>query len=136
VGLALIAVLGAGDQQVIRSPGAHCWPTYPAGVGGSCLGYAQAAQVVARSERPGDAIVYQSQAGQVRWLMIGYGLEYYLARDLRPGTALPHQLFIERTAAQADRLYPVPCQDSAACLNLGRLDARPADLDRGQRLPA
>jgi hypothetical protein len=80
--------------------------------------------------------VYQSQAGQVRWLMIGYGLEYYLARDLRPGTALPHQLFIERTAAQADRLYPVPCQDSAACLNLGRLDARPADLDRGQRLPA
>ncbi len=124
VGVVLIAVLGAGDQQVIRSPGAHSWPTYPVGVGGSYLGYVQAAQVVARSERPRDAIVYQSQAGQVRWLMIGYGLQYYLAQDLRPGTALPHQLFIERTAAQAGRLYPVPCQDPARCLDLNALAPR------------
>jgi mannosyltransferase len=115
VGLALIAVLGAGDQQVIRTPGAHSWPSFPVGGGGSYLGYAQAAQVVARSARAGDGIVYQSQAGEVRWLMIGYGLEYYLAQDLRPGTPLPRQLFIAETSVQADRLYPVPCQEPAGC---------------------
>ena len=48
--------------------------------------------------------------------MIGYGLEYYLARDLRPGTPLPRQLFIAETGAQAHGLYPLPCQHPAACL--------------------
>ena len=114
--LAVIAILGAGDQQVIRAPGAHDWSTYPVGRGGSYQGYAQAAQVVARQQRPGDGIVYQSQAGEDKWLMIGYGLEYYLARDLRPGTPLPRQLFIAETGAQAHGLYPLPCQDPAACL--------------------
>ena len=50
-GLAVIAILGAGDQQVIRAPGAHNWTTYPVGRGGSYEGYAQAAQVVARQAR-------------------------------------------------------------------------------------
>jgi mannosyltransferase len=113
-GLAMIAILGAGDQQVIRAPGAHDWTTYPAGQGGSYQGYAQAAQAVARQVRPGDGIVYQ--AGDQRWMMIGYGLEYYLARDLRPGTPLPRQLFIAETSAQAGGLYPLPCQHPAACL--------------------
>jgi mannosyltransferase len=114
--VAVIAILGAGDQQVIRAPGAHDWSTYPVGRGGSYQGYAQAAQVVARQERRGDGIVYQSQAGEDKWLMIGYGLEYYLARDLRPGTPLPRQLFIAETGAQAQGLYPLPCQYPAACL--------------------
>jgi hypothetical protein len=26
--------------------------------------------------------------------MIGYGLQYYLARDMRPGTPVPRALFI------------------------------------------
>jgi hypothetical protein len=47
--------------------------------------------------------------------MIGYGLQYYLARDVRPGTPLPRELFIARTAAQAGTLYPVPCRHPAAC---------------------
>lgn len=114
--LAVIAILGAGDQQVLRAPGAHDWSTYPVGRGGSYQGYAQAAQVVARQERPGDGIAYQSQAGEDKWLMIGYGLEYYLARDLRPGIPLPRQLFIAETGAQARGLYPLPCQQPAACL--------------------
>jgi mannosyltransferase len=71
---------------------------------------------VARGARPGDGIVYQSQKDEVRWLMIGYGLQYYLARDSRAGTPLPHQLFIAETGTQADRLYPVPCPRPAACL--------------------
>ena len=53
-GLAMIAILGAGDQQVIRAPGAHDWSIYPVGRGGSYHGYAQAAQVVAGQVRPGD----------------------------------------------------------------------------------
>jgi mannosyltransferase len=119
-GLAVIAVLGAGDQQVIRAPGAHGWPTYPVGAGGSYVGYAQAAQAVARQARAGDAIVYQSQEDQAWWLMIGYGLQYYLAQDLRPGTPAPRQLFISRTGAQAGTLYPVPCRQPAACLGAER----------------
>jgi len=114
--LAVIAIFGAGDQQVIRAPGAHDWTTYPVGSGSSYQGYAQAAQTVARQARPGDGIVYQSQAGAERWLMIGYGLEYYLARDLRPGTPVPRQLFIAETGAQAASLYPLPCEQPAACL--------------------
>jgi hypothetical protein len=31
----VIAILGAGDQQVIREPGARSWPSYPVGYGGS-----------------------------------------------------------------------------------------------------
>jgi mannosyltransferase len=119
-GLAIIAVLGAGDQQVIRSPGAHSWPTYPVGVGGSYLGYAQAAQVVARSARPGDGIVYQGHEDLDNWLAIGYGLQYYLADYLRPGTPEPRQLFIAKTGAQADTLYPVLCHRPAACVGAER----------------
>ncbi|HLK72140.1 MAG TPA: hypothetical protein VKU77_00690 [Streptosporangiaceae bacterium] len=51
--------------------------------------------------------------------MIGYGLEYYLARDLRPGTPLPRQLFIAQTGAQAHGLYPLPCQNPAVCPGVG-----------------
>ena len=115
-GLAVIAIFAAGDQQVIRAPGAHDWTTYPVGSGGSYQGYAQAAQVVARQARAGDGIVYQGQAGEQRWLMIGYGLQYYLARDLRPGTPAPRQLFIAETSTQAASLYPRPCREPAACL--------------------
>ena len=117
-GLAVVAVLGAGDQQVIRAPGAHNWTTYPVGVGGSYLGYGQAAQAVARQARPGDGIVYQSQKDEDRWLMIGYGLQYYLAQDLRPGTPLPRQLFVAETGAQAGCCTPSLARQPAARLAL------------------
>jgi mannosyltransferase len=112
----VIAILGAGDQQVIREPGAHSWPSYPVGYGGSYLDYAAAANVVARQARAGDGIVYQGREGGESWLMIGYGLQYYLVRDMRPGTPVPRALFIARTAAQAGTMYPVPCRNPAACL--------------------
>jgi hypothetical protein len=31
--------------------------------------------------------------------MIGYGLQYYLARELKPGTPAPRELLIARTGA-------------------------------------
>jgi mannosyltransferase len=109
----VIAILGAGDQQVIREPGAHSWPSYPVGSGGSYLDYAGAATFVAGHAKPGDGIVYQ---GPQSWLMIGYGLQYYLARDMRNGVPVPRELFIAETAAQAATLYPVPCKHPAACM--------------------
>ena len=48
--------------------------------------------------------------------MIGYGLQYYLARDMPNGAPVPHQLFVTETAAQAASLYPVPCKHPASCL--------------------
>jgi hypothetical protein len=37
----VIAILSAGDQQVIREPGAHNWPSYPVGLGGYYVHYAR-----------------------------------------------------------------------------------------------
>ena len=112
----VIAILGAGDQQVIREPGAHSWPSYPVGYGGSYLDYAGAAAYVARQAKAGDGIVYQARQGQESWLMIGYGLQYYLARDMPNGVPVPRDLFIAETAARAATLYPVPCKHPAACM--------------------
>ena len=60
--------------------------------------------------------------------MIGYGLQYYLARDMPNGVPVPRELFIAETAAKAAALYPVPCQHPAACLGAGTEDLgrRPA----------
>jgi mannosyltransferase len=116
-GVCVIAILGAGDQQVIRAPGAHNWPSYPVGRGVSYVDYAQAAQVVTRQARAGDGLIYQGQQDKRHgWLMIGYGLQYYLGRDARPGVPVPRELFIAETSAQAAGLYPVPCRQPAACL--------------------
>ncbi len=112
----IIAVLAAGNQQVIREPGAHSWPSYPVGYGGSYLDYAAAASFVARQAKAGDGIVYQGREHQQSWLMIGYGLQYYLARDMPNGVPVPHDLFIAETAAKAGTLYPVPCKHPAACM--------------------
>ena len=113
--LLVIAVLGAGDQQVIRSAGAHSWPSYPVGSGGSYLDYAGAAAVIARQARAGDGIVYQFK-GKARPMLIGTGVEYYLGRDLRPGVPLPRELFIQETAEQAGTLYAVECRHPALCI--------------------
>jgi mannosyltransferase len=112
----IVAILGAGDQQVIRETGAHSWSFYPVGPGGYYMDYAGAAALVARQARAGDGIIYQAERHGDRWLMVGYGLQYYLARDMPNGLAVPRELLVARTAAQADTLYPEPCQNPAACL--------------------
>ena len=109
-----VAVFGAGDQQVIRSPGAHNWAYYPVGTGVTYPDYAGAAAVIAPEARAGDGIVYP--AGGVGFLMIGPGVQYYLEQDLRHGVPVPHQLFLVGEAVQLQHLYPVFCQDPAACL--------------------
>jgi mannosyltransferase len=74
----ILAILGAGDQHVIRETGTHNWSSYPIGSGVHYMDYASAAAFVARQARAGDGIIYQEQRD--RWLMVGYGLQYYLAR--------------------------------------------------------
>jgi mannosyltransferase len=112
----VVAILAAGNQQVIREPGAHSWPSYPVGQGGSYLDYAGAAAFVARQAKTGDGIVYQAREHGESWLMIGYGLQYYLPRDMPNGVPVPHVLFVAETAAKAGTLYPVPCRHPVACL--------------------
>ena len=112
----VVAILGAGDQQVIREPGAHSWSSYPVGHGGGYLDYAGAAAFVARRAHPGDGAVYQGQEHKLGWLMIGDGLQYYLSRDMPNGGPAPRQLFVERSAAQTSTLYPRACPRPATCL--------------------
>jgi len=112
----MVAALGAGDQQVIREPGAHNWATYPVGAGGYYPGFAQAAAVMAGQVRAGDGAVYQGDGTGPRWLMAGYGMQYYLSRDLRHTKPLPRELFIAEPPAQAGVLYPRPCRHLAACI--------------------
>ena len=108
-----LALLGAGDQQVIRSPGAHNWTYYPVGSGITYPDFAGAAAFIAREARAGDGVVYP--AGGQEWQMINLGVQYYLEHDLGPA-ALPHQLFLAGAAVQLQHLYQVFCGDPAACL--------------------
>jgi mannosyltransferase len=101
--LAMLGLLGAGDQVAIRERGAHNWAAYPA-AGRGYPDYAAAAAYIAARDRTGDGIVYQPGG-----MMINLGLAYYLPDGPRP-------LFISRTPAQAHWLYPAYCQHPARCL--------------------
>jgi mannosyltransferase len=107
-----VGLLGAGDQQVIRSTGAHNWAYYPIGTD-TYPDFPAAAAVVARGAKAGDGIAYE--AGPQGWQMINLGVQYYLDGDLRPSLR-PEQLFLAGPAAQLQHLYPVFCADPAACL--------------------
>jgi len=104
----VVAIMSAGDQQVLRTPGAHNWAYYPVGTGGGYFDYAGAASLIA-----GQAIVYEPVHP---YLLIGPAVQYYLSRDLRRGVSMPRDLFMAETPEQADSLYPVACADQAACL--------------------
>jgi mannosyltransferase len=108
-----LALFGAGDQQVIRSAGAHSWAFYPVNSGTTYPDFAGAAAIIAPAARAGDGVVYP--VGPQGWQMINLGVQYYLERDLGRG-ALPQQLFLAGAAVQLQHLYPQFCTDPAACL--------------------
>lgn len=99
-----------GDRDVFGRPAHRC---HPAGL----LPAVGAWAVLARA---GDGIVYQAREHQDSWLMVGYGLQYYLARDMPNGVPVPRELFIAHTAAEVGTLYPEPCEQPAACLGAER----------------
>jgi mannosyltransferase len=105
--VALIAALGLPDQHAIRRGEAHNWWSYPNPVGDIPVNYRGAANLIADQERPGDGIVFQRDT---RWL-IDTGVDYYLGH--RPK---PKDVFLVRTAVQADRLMPVECAHPLRCL--------------------
>jgi mannosyltransferase len=102
--IAILGLLGAGDQTAIRDRGAHNRSGYPYGPRGY-PDYASAAAYVAAHAAAGDGIVYQPGG-----MMISLGVTYYLSNG-------PRQLFVARTAAQAHWLYPAYCGHPARCLD-------------------
>jgi mannosyltransferase len=109
----VFGLLGAGDQRVIREPGAHNWAAYPLSVNTAYWDFAGAARIVADGTRPGDGIAYPVSPN--RWEMIDFGVEYYLSRDL-PAATMPRQVFVARSAAAAGTLYSILCGRPARCL--------------------
>lgn len=109
----VFGVLVAGDQRVIREPGAHNWAMYPVSGGGLYWDYAAAATFIADQVRQGDGIAYPG--GIDRWVMTDVGTQYYLTRDLPP-SLVPREVFVARSAAAAGTLYPLPCHHPARCL--------------------
>ncbi len=112
--VAAVAVFGAGDQEVIRMPGAHDWASYPVSSGGYWVDYAGAASIIASRLQEGDGAVYPSATAG--FLLVDVGVQYYLRRDLRSGTALPRELFVAGPSVLARHLYPILCEPTAACL--------------------
>jgi mannosyltransferase len=109
----LIAALGTFDQAAIRGPAAHNWADYPSN---SLVNfdYQGAARIVGANARPGDGIAY-SDLAITRYMDTDLGVSYYIGGYLRPGVPAPRELFIARTAAQADTRYPILCLDPAHC---------------------
>jgi mannosyltransferase len=113
----VFGILGAGDQRVIREPGAHNWAVYPLNWGTGYWDFTGAAAVVAAAVHPGDGIAFPASPN--RWEMVDYGVEYYLSRDI-PAAEMPRQVFVSRPAAAAGALYSILCAHPAACLDRAR----------------
>ncbi|GAA0700257.1 hypothetical protein GCM10010193_63790 [Kitasatospora atroaurantiaca] len=96
--VAVPALLGLSEQQQLRDVTAHTGTDYRG-----------AAELAAAGYRAGDGVV--AVAGWEAWMMVGPAVAYYLPEDVRP-----RPLFIERTAAQADDLYPVECPVPLRCI--------------------
>ncbi|MFJ8044521.1 glycosyltransferase family 39 protein [Kitasatospora sp. NPDC096147] len=107
VSLVLLSLaLGAFPQLSMRQRYGHSG--YVA-FGSDDRDYRGAAALVAAGYRPGDGIV--PVAGEQAWAMVGPGIAYHLPSGVRPPP-----LLVERSAVQADDLYPVECPAPAHCL--------------------
>jgi len=95
---AVPALLGLSEQRLLRYETAHTGTDYRG-----------AAELAAAGYRAGDGVV--AVAGWEAWMMVGPAVAYYLPEDVRP-----RPLFIERTATQAEDLYPVECPVPLRCI--------------------
>ncbi|MFC6134979.1 glycosyltransferase family 39 protein [Streptomyces spororaveus] len=97
--LAALSLLVLPDQRRMREPFEHDVP--------HGADYAGAARTIEKYHRPGDGVVYV-RGGP--W-MLDRGVRYYLGRDpeLR-------EVFLARSAAENDELYPAYCTQPARCL--------------------
>jgi mannosyltransferase len=97
--LAALAVLALPDQKQMRQPFEHDVPVP--------LDYAAAAEVIASGYRPGDAVIYDRAN---TWKLDG-GVQYYLPSDLKM-----RDVFLARTPAEINELYPLQCSVPVQCL--------------------
>jgi mannosyltransferase len=107
--VAVAGLAGATAQFAIRQPQAHNWWTYPAPSGDIPVGYAEAADILAVRERPGDGVAYQVSDGD-RW-QVDTSVSYYLRHRRAPRT-----VFQELSAERAGLLSPVECAHPSKCL--------------------
>ncbi|MGW6912800.1 glycosyltransferase family 39 protein [Kitasatospora sp. NPDC054939] len=100
-GLVAVPALSAAPvQQKVRHVGSHSDSQEP---------YRAAAALIAAGYRPGDGLA--APIGNQNWAMVAEGVAYYLPEDVRP-----QQLLVERSAVEADDLFPVPCARPAECI--------------------
>ncbi|MFI0205863.1 MULTISPECIES: glycosyltransferase family 39 protein [Streptomyces] len=97
--LAALSLLVLPDQRRMREPFEHDVP--------HAADYAGAARTIEKYHRPGDGVVYV-RGGP--W-MLDRGVRYYLGRE--PGL---REVFLARSAAENDELYPTYCPQPALCL--------------------
>jgi mannosyltransferase len=94
--LLLLVAVGLPAQREVRGPASHHGPDFRA-VGA----------VVAREQRPGDAVVY----GRTGTWSLRAGLDYQLR-----GGARPRDVLLARSAAQIGQLGAQECTDEVGCL--------------------
>lgn len=100
--LAVVVVaglLGLPDQAALRRT--HEWPR------SAIVDYRGAARVIARGQRPGDAVVYSPRDG---WLLLDLGIAYHL------GSERPRDVLVVRDQRQRADLWASECARPAECL--------------------
>jgi mannosyltransferase len=104
----VVAGLGIQDQRALRGPNSHDIWNYP-DASHQYFQYELAAQTIEENMRPGDGIVY-SERWQV-WLA-DLGLAYHMQ-----GTAMPRDVFLERSAVDVGDFWAQECAVPASCLH-------------------
>ncbi|HEX6499939.1 MAG TPA: glycosyltransferase family 39 protein [Micromonosporaceae bacterium] len=109
VGVAVLAVVAVPDQIAMRGALSHQDYLYPAAAPRQPMDYRGAAKIVAAGYQPGDGIVYQRK---VWWYMHDVGVTYYL-----PDGVAPRDVFLGRSAAARNELYPTECGAPEMCFH-------------------
>ncbi|MEV7778874.1 glycosyltransferase family 39 protein [Kitasatospora sp. NPDC088351] len=102
--LAVPALVALPKQSSVRYAGSHSRSKEP---------YRAAAGLIAAGYRPGDGLA--APLGDQSWAMIWAGVSYYLPDGVRPSP-----VFVERSALQAEGLFPVGCPRPAECVGQGQ----------------
>ncbi|MER6397012.1 glycosyltransferase family 39 protein [Kitasatospora sp. NPDC001603] len=102
--IAVPALVALPKQSSVRSAGSHSFSREP---------YRAAAELIGAGYRPGDGLA--APLGDQGWAMVGPGVSYYLPSDVRP-----FPVFVERSALQAEDLFPTTCPQVDACLGPGQ----------------
>ncbi|MEU6234628.1 glycosyltransferase family 39 protein [Kitasatospora sp. NPDC047058] len=102
--LAVPALVALPTQSSVRYPGSHSYSREP---------YRAAAELIAAGYRPGDGIA--TPLGNQSWAMVGTGISYYLPPDVQP-----YPVFVQRSAVQAEDLFPAACPRPEECVGQGQ----------------